>query len=196
MESFPEFWTRVTASDEILAVVLTAMLALVATLFRLVVQRRARLRWGVTHDLVSLPTGDDGKLHPVRSRRIWVGNYGSATAEEVEVIFNWRPQVIEQFPHLATSEEVKQDGRYIATIPRLNPGEGLALTMLAFDANEIPPVIYCRGKGVPGKQIQFESIVKLPRPAKFAIGLVMLLGVIASFYLIIRLVGLWFFGGL
>lgn len=91
-----------------------------------------------------------------RARNIWLFNSGKAVAEDVELAFNWQPQHMEWYPHLPTSVKFQPDARYILTISRLNPKEGVNFSLLSL--NQIhPDLMHVRCKGFSGKRIELRS---------------------------------------
>jgi hypothetical protein len=143
--------------------------------------------------LVLLPLRPDGSPGVWRIQRIRIANPGRQAAEDVEIIFNWKPPHIEQYPHLANGEVVKGDGRYIVQVPRLNGRELMTIT-IASDGPELPPVIYVRGKDLKAKVLQFREVVWLALGWRIFVFLLMGLGFFTLVYLLVVLLGWVLFG--
>jgi hypothetical protein len=187
---------------QVLAALLTFGLGLILQVALQVFAAKPRLRWGITSDTVFLVPSTDHQVVPVatdepsltdpaliarhevyRSRTIWLENSGTAIAEEVELAFNWRPQHIEWFPHIPTTVVRQPDNRYILTVSRLNPKEGINFSLLSLN-EEHPNLMHVRCKGYPGKPLAFKSQQIYPRWFNFFVGTLLLLGA----YTVINLV--------
>lgn len=102
-------------------------------------------------------------------------NSGTAIAEDVEVAFNWPPQHMEWFPHIPTTVTRQPDGRYILTIQRLNPKEGVTMALLSLN-QEHPSLLHVRCKGFAGRMIAFRSQQIFPMWVNVLVALLMILG--------------------
>jgi hypothetical protein len=193
MDFFGEAWARLSASDAIIAAVITAVVPILFFVLRAWISPRSRLKYGVQASLVMLPKRADGSDGALYVQQIAVQNWGRKAAEDVEVIWNWKPPHIEQYPHLASHDEIKQDGRYIAKIPLLNGREGMSFSVLS-DTGPLPSVIYVRGKGVQAKLIEFRTNYWLPLWGRVVFIALLLLGFFAAVYLLVVLFGFVFFG--
>jgi hypothetical protein len=125
--------------------------------------------------VMSLPPHDT-----YRSRTIWSVNNGTAIAEDVEIAFNWPPQHLEWYPHLPTTVTRQPDGRYILTISRLNPREGVNFALLSLNQDH-PSLLHVRCKGFAGKQIPFRSQQVFPM---WINGMVLILMVLGAYTII------------
>lgn len=193
MEFWQNAWQRFVDSDALVATGIGLLVPLVIFAYRRLIAPTARLRYGEKFNAVMLPKKSDGSPGVLYVRHIAVQNWGTKAAEDVEVFFNWQPPHIEQYPHLASGEEVKQDGRYVVKIPRLNAKEGLTFAM-ASDTNELPSIIYVRGKDAAAKLVEFRSNYWLPLWGRVILLTLLALGVFSAIYLLVVLFGWIFFG--
>lgn len=113
--------------------------------------------------------------HVYRSRTIWLVNSGTAIAEDLEIAFNWAPQHLEWYPHLPLTVTRQPDARYILTIGRLNPKEGVTLSLLSLN-QEHPLLMHVRCKGFQGKQIPFRAQQVFPWWIQGIVAILMFLG--------------------
>jgi hypothetical protein len=193
MEFLAEAWARLIASDAIIAAVITALVPLMAFALSNWISPKTKLKYGVQTSLVMLPKRADGTDGVLYVQQVAVQNWGRKAAEDVEVIWNWKPPHIEQYPHLASHDEIKQDGRYIAKIPLLNGREGMNFSILS-EGQPLPTVIYVRGRGTKAKLIEFRTNYWLPLWGRVVFVGLLLLGFFAAVYLLVLLVGFVFFG--
>lgn len=186
-------WQRLIGSDTLIAAVLTILIPPAFLVFNKIFTPKAKLRYGTTIDLVLLPLKADGSPGVLKVRRFRVTNYGNKAAEDVEIILNWRPIHIEQYPHLATSEEIKPDGRYIVRLMRLNSKESFDISMVS-DGGDLPSIIYVRAKDTTSKIIEFRDLVWLPIHFRLIISGLIILGFFTTIYFLVILIGWIFFG--
>lgn len=192
-EFLGDAWERLVASDVLLSVVITATLSFLAFVFNRWLSPKTKLRYGIYQDTVLRPLKSDGSRSLLFVRQIYVQNMGSKAAEDVEIIFNWQPPHIEQYPHLASTDELKADHRYIVRVPRLNGREGFMMSLVS-ETNELPSVTYVRGKDATAKIINYRTVVWVPLILRVFIGWLMALGFLGTVYLVVILLGWVFFG--
>ncbi len=193
MEFIGEAWQRLIGSDTLIATVITVVSPLVLLAFNKIFSQKAKLRYGTTTDLVLLPVKADGSPGVLKIRQIRVVNSGNKAADDVEIILNWKPMHIEQYPHLATGEEIKPDGRYIVRLMRLNAKEFFDISMVS-DGGDLPSVIYLRAKDTTSKIIQFKNLVWYPIHIRTLIFTLLIFGFFTLTYLFVILGGWIFFG--
>jgi len=190
---FNGVWTRLVGSDTLITFGLTILISLFAYIFTNWLRPKVKLRYGNLVDLVLLPKNEDGTPGALRVRRTIIANFGTKAADDIEITLNWVPEHLEQYPHLATSDEVKADGRLIIRAPRLNAGESFWLSMTARHG-EIPPIIYIRGKDARARPIEYNNIIWYSPPIRWLIGLLLILGCFSSVYIIVIFLGWLLFG--
>lgn len=192
-EFFSDAWGRFVASDALIAAVLTGLIPLVVAIVNRWIMPKPKLRYGTLTNVVLLPKRADGSIGSLYVQQVAVQNWGKRAAEDVEVIWNWQPPHIEQYPHLASHDEIKQDGRYIAKIPRLNAKESVTFSVTS-ENGPLPAVIYVRGKDTKAKLIEFRTNYWLPFWGRVVVVILMALGAFVAVYLSVILIGFVFFG--
>lgn len=193
LEFMESAWMRFSSSDALIAAVVTGLLPLALFVIQRWIAPRVRLRYGIVCNMVMLPKKPDGTPGELRVQRLRFLNTGNKAAEDVQIIFNWAPQHIEQYPHIAERDETKTDGRYIVYVPRINGGESFDIS-IASDLGELPAVIYVRGKEAVAKVVRYRDYIWYGVPAAIAIATLMLLGLFAFIYLLVVISGWVFFG--
>lgn len=190
---FADAWARLLSSDALIAAVITVLLPLLFATLNGLIAPKPKLRYGIWSNSVLLPKRSDGADTSLYVQQVALQNWGRRAAEEIEIIWNWRPPHIEQYPHLVSHEETKPDGRYVARIPRLNGKESITFSLLA-EGTALPAVIYVRGKDAQAKLINFRTNFWPPLWARVALFSVLFLGVFLFVYLLVLLIGFVFFG--
>ncbi len=74
----------------------------------------------------------------VRTNSIFIQNIGKKTAENLEIVFQTRPNHFKFSPAIVYTDESNENSGYVIKIETLGPGEMLNLHLLNFTA---PPVI-------------------------------------------------------
>lgn len=192
-----EFWDFLVKYPPVFAALITITFTMTWQIVTKVLAAKPRVRWGDTnhnHFLVPYtPPATEENPTPqaatnsFRTLNTWFVNGGNAVAEDVEIVFNWKPAHMERFPHLPIKEETTFDNRYVVTIPRLNPKEGVSFSLLSLN-QELPAITTVRCKGHAARRIQFVPQQQLPRWAQALIMVIMLLGIFAAVYLTVLLV--------
>ena len=190
---FTDAWARLLSSDAIIAAVITVLIPVLFAAVNGWISPKPRLKYGIWSSIVLLPKASNGLDSSVYVQQIALQNWGRKAAEEVEIIWNWKPPHIEQYPHLASHEEIKPDGRYVARIPRLNGKEGVTFSLLSEGA-ALPAVIYVRGKDTSAKLIEFRTNFWLPLWGRVAFFALLFLGIFSVVYLSVLLLAFLFFG--
>ncbi|MBN9437043.1 hypothetical protein [Bosea sp. (in: a-proteobacteria)] len=162
-------------------VIFTALIALMARLLA----GRTRIRWGVVHDLNYYITEEEKKVMVWTCQIVFI-NPSKSIAEDIEIVFNYRPLHLSVFPHLKYEISENPDRRIVVKIDKLNPKEIVNIAMLNTHT-ELPHMTSVRFKGGIGKRIDLEPSRVFPVWIRGLIGFVMLAGVAAIFYVIARL---------
>lgn len=193
--------TFLTTYPAVLAALITFVLTVSVQLVRGVFAPRPRLIWGVTNNnlfvvpFVPLATEEvpnpPQQISSYYARNIWLQNVGSAVAEDVEVVWNWKPQHLERYPHFPATEHTQGDNRYVMTFARLNPREGVNFGMLSLNAQH-PDVTLLRCKGFSARQVPFSNQRRYANWVLLLVAGDMLLGLFAVIYLLV-LLALWVF---
>jgi len=141
------------------------------------------------------PTEDN----PVPARQIsryvaqglFVQNMGGATAEEVEIVFNWVPQHLEHFPQIPITKYTDESGRLVVTVPRLNPKEVVTFSLLSLNA-DLPGINYVRCKGFGARYVAVQNSRVFPKLVNWGIWWLMVAGIAATIYIALQ-IAIWLF---
>lgn len=193
MDFFTDAWQRFIASDTLIAAFITLSSPFILFFINKLITAKVKLRYGTVNDIVLLPNKPDGSPGVLKIRQIRIMNTGSKAADDIEIIFNWKPAHIEQYPHLSNGEEIKADGRYVVKVNRLNAKETFNINM-ATDVGDIPSIIYLRAKDSSSKIIEFNNVIWYSLPVRLFISFLLILGFFALCYGAVVTLGWVFFG--
>ena len=142
---------RAAPGDEILAVVIAAILAGLGALIVRFVISRGKIGWGISHQCAfTLPNQPQNVV--VYTRQLWVQNIGWSVARQVEIIFNFKPGHFEVWPQTPSSEHAIQTNRYLLRFDNLNPRQHVTVMLMQID--QAPPdVTTVRWNRGIGKQV-------------------------------------------
>ena len=184
------FWQ--THSKEIVSILVPIIGALATYLLK----PRAKLVWSITNSramsVQEQQVTADGSIQTVpgivRTASIFLRNAGREAAENVEVVFNWRPPHINVWPQRDYSTNTNPDGRYILKFPDLASKEPIGLELLAVNS-ALPDIIQIRST----QQGSAKQIETSPQEihSKFVLWIVlylMIAGASATLYLMISIV--------
>lgn len=193
-------WQFLISYPAVLAALITFALTVGWQLITRVFAPRPSVTWGITnHSVLRVPftpPATEEEPEPAQRtnafyvRNLWLWNGGRALAEDVELLFNWKPQHVERYPQLKAGETFFEDGRYLLTLERVNPREGVNFSMLSLNV-ELPEAIHVRAKGFPARQVTFMNQRRFPAWLNFFIAAIMLLGVFAAVYLSLLVIRLF-----
>jgi hypothetical protein len=182
------FWTlleRITNSDEVLATIaglaLTGLVALVLRIFA----PKGKVHWSMYNEDHFILKDNEGKHFSVYTRTVWLRNAGREIVEGVEIVFNWHPPNVHVYPNLPYTIEGNEDERSVMRINTLNPGEFVFLAMLS-SVRELPMLTNVRFRGGQGKQVKVAPQRIFSTPFNLAIFCLMVIGVVAVFYVLVR----------
>lgn len=197
MEQFSDFlsdaWGRFAGSDTLIAAVVSVLFPLIIFATQGIRSKKVKLHYGTFWNEVLLPKKADGEAGVLKIRKIRIHNSGNKDADDLEKIFNWKPQHIEHYPHLANNEEIKPDGRYVVRASRLNAKEDFFISMVC-DTGELPPIIYIRAKDAAAKVVECRPTIWFSVYIRCFIGASMVLGWFTMVYLLVVLLGWILFG--
>jgi hypothetical protein len=112
---------------------------------------KAKLIRGVRHSftfLVDQPLvdGNGQQVSPTQTARtasVVIQNIGKKTANNVQIVFNWKPMCINTWPNRVYEEETLPDGRYARSYDTLSPQEFIGIEILSVNA-ELPEMVNVR----------------------------------------------------
>jgi hypothetical protein len=113
------------------------------------------LRWSNRHAHVFLlpEAGPNGTQLIVHTKEIWITNEGRSAVEEIEIVFNWRPQHFEIWdPREATEIELPNE-RFALQIPNLAGKEFFSISIMSVGPGTLPDIVNIRSKNSIAKVI-------------------------------------------
>jgi hypothetical protein len=126
-------------------------LALLASLIQWSLRAKPRLWWSVHSPRAFLhsykiprenqPPLDKNDIY--NSSSFSLNNSGRATAQDVEIVFNWRPQLLNLWPQRLYTEHENPEGRFIIKIGTLGPKEFIGIDMLSCN-RDLPAIVQVR----------------------------------------------------
>lgn len=142
---------------------------------------RPRIQWGIVNNNHFLVPQQGAPLLSIFVRSFTISNQGRKVAENVEVILNWKPPHIENFPHIPINTSLNKDSRYVININKLNPKEFVNFSMLSSGA-ELPYITYVRASGYSAKKVVIAPQRMYPYWFNLLAGGLMLVGFLSVFY--------------
>lgn len=120
----------------------------------------------------------------VQVASISVVNSGRASAKNVEIVFNWKPEYFNVWPIRLFSEKVHPDGRFSVHLDSLAPKEVFGLELLSVNRN-LPEVVNVRSEQVESIEKKMIPQVVVSKQIAGLIVIIMLFGVFSLAYFIL-----------
>jgi hypothetical protein len=156
---------------------------------------KVKLIWASPHAftfLVQEPLhGSDGKVvtqtQKVCTASIKVMNTGRETANNVELVFNWRPHYLNLWPVRHYEVKTDQDNRHILIFTNLSPKEEIGIEIMSINA-DLPALLQVRSAECQALNVPLMWIKRIA-PWKISIARVLLLlGFSSALYWLLALV--------
>jgi hypothetical protein len=140
-----------------------ALLTAVITFVGRLLTPRSRIKWGVSHGFVfgvpqvpaAAAEGEDSAQRAgfiqYHTNAVFVQNVGRATAEQVEVHFNYKPEHMQIWPTLNYESATNPEGRFTVVVANLGAREHFTLELLS--VRPLPDVLRVRSKAGEGRQV-------------------------------------------
>jgi hypothetical protein len=178
---------RALSSNEVLAVLVAALLSAFGWIFLRVYTGRPRVAWAFSHQhAFYLKNANPPFL--AYTKEMWIQNAGRVVAEEVEIILPTRPAHFDIWPQLRFTETNNPDGSLSIKFDHLNPREHVTLSIFQ-TVNEPLSIANVRWHGGVAKKVPMGPQQILPRWwARTLVGFI-LFGFFSLFYFAVRL--LW-----
>ncbi len=164
-------------------VLVSGLVAVVAAFILRWIKPKAKIIWSETHIFCYLITPDDpdklaGNLW---TRSMFVQNVGKETAEGVEIIFNFKPQLFNLWPSLPHTTELIPDKRFVIRANSLAAKEWFRIELLS--EHEPPDLVRVRTAST-GEALKVDMVPTrmYPKPILFLIVLSMYLGAFSIIY--------------
>jgi hypothetical protein len=178
---------EILRSPEIISVALTAVIGAISTYLA----SSSRIVWGISHGFTFLvPNQQQGKTSaptPINTGSVFVQNLGRKTAENIEVILAYRPQHFEVWPVLNYEVAETPDRHFIVKIKNLGHREYATIELFSAN-NELPLTLRVRSPLGEAKKVNFAPMRVMPRWFNRSLILLVLLGLCALTYILIRLI--------
>lgn len=168
------------------AALITFALATVRELAVRFFAARPKVVWSTTANTSNLVPQQEGPALHIQTRTLFFQNLGRAMAEELEIVFNFKPAHLERWPHLPISTQMQEDQRFVVTVARLNPRETMTLSLMAVNG-DFPSISVVRCKGFPARAIAMAPMRVFGRPVILLVGALMLLGATAAVYILLQI---------
>jgi hypothetical protein len=183
---------RILASNEVLAAVIAVILTALIALVGRFLTPRGRIAWGVFHEhLFVAPEKVSGAIRRVYTRYIWVQNIGRATADGVEVVFNYSPQHFEVWPQRQFERQTNAQGNTILRFPELSRGEHFGVSLLSVD-EPIPDITNVRWSDGVGRRLPMAPQRAWSPTAQRLFLLSLGIGLVSTLFVVVRLIQ-WIF---
>lgn len=159
------------------------------------VKAKAKLIWASPHSftfLIQEPIRDpEGnvlqKTQKVSTASIRVINTGRATANKVELVFNWKPDYVNLWPVRHYEQKTDQDGRHILIFDNLSPKEEIGLEIMSINA-DLPALLLVRSAECTAQNAPLMWLRYVP-PWKINVArLLLLVGLSTTVYGLIALI--------
>lgn len=121
----------------------------------------------------------------IQTASLVVQNNGREPATDVEVTFNWTPHIYNIWPSRPYDTHVSPDNRFTLKFANLAPKEFFQVETISPGTN-LPQVMSVRCKECTGKRIAVRPMRVYPNWVQAIIGCLLLLGVSAIIYLVIK----------
>jgi hypothetical protein len=177
---------RVKSSDEVLAVVIAALLSLLSWIVLRILTPRARIAWGISHQHAFLLQNLQSQTI-VYTREIWIQNIGRARAEGLEVILNAAPNHFDVWPQRHFAQLTNPNGNLIIKFDDLNRREHVTISMFQ-PMIQLPLVTNVRWSGGQGMQLPMAPQRVWPNWFIRVLFALLILGAFTILYVIVRLV--------
>jgi hypothetical protein len=171
------------------------LLGLAATFIAWIARPRTKIVWSKTHAYCHTvfqnqasqnPTTPNQAPQPLPPLLVYneyfvVGNRGRKTAEQIEIVFNFKPQTLSIWPQRNYREMTNPEGRY-----NLAPRENFNVNVLQA-TSQPPELLAVRTPDRVGKQIRTQVFPVYPNWVLVLVWLMIFLGVCVCIYGALRL---------
>jgi hypothetical protein len=178
-----QFLERLWESNEVLAVIVAAVLSVTGWIIVRLFLPRGKIAWGVSHQHAFLLQKPQPGM--VYTKQIWVQNIGRAPVQNIEMVFAAPPNHFDIWPQRHFTTAQNPNGNLIVGVDNLNPREYFTISMLQVGI-DTPLVTNVRWNGGVGRQRQMAPQQVLPRWVQVTILGVLAFGVFSILYFLIR----------
>lgn len=153
---------------------------------------KATLIWGTGRGytyLINEPLLNEGgqQVSPTQTvhiRSLVIRNEGGTPAHNVEIVFNWKPMHVNQWPTRDVIEKVLADLRYVVIFPTLAPREMVGFELISIN-KDLPNIINVRSDESVAHEVKFALQKVVPRWKYNVARVLMIVGSSAAVYVLI-----------
>jgi len=178
---------RIVTSPEVISVLLTAALGVIAHLLR----PQAKFVWGTSHGFVftvPAPANVQGAHQNLYyTGTVFLQNLGRGTAEDVEVVLNFRPQHFQVWPSLDYETTENPEHHFIIKIHNLGRREWTTIELLSLNA-QTPETLRVRNPLGDAKRVNIAPMQVFSSLVRNSALLLMALGILSIVYFIVRII--------
>lgn len=168
--------------DIVLGYVATGLVSLIVGYLLSHLEPRARIGYWFPHSSYFFLEEHDISI---QTGTLTVQNLGRKKAEDVQLVFSQRPDFFQITPPLPYSEEESTDGNYVIGFSMLGPKEVVSLQILGF--TQFPALMNLRSSAGSAESVQIQMQRVYPQWLNMTALALMLVGLAAIIYLLIRL---------
>jgi hypothetical protein len=184
--TLPQVIDRALASNEVLAVVIAAILSLIGWVLLRIYTGRPKVAWAFSHQHAFLLNKPSPPLLAY-TKEIWIQNIGRALAENVELILPAEPPHFDVWPQLRFEKHSNPEGSVSLNFDHLNPREHVTISI--FQTNIEPlSTANVRWQGGVGKQVPMGPRQLFPKWWSITLQGFVLFGFFSFFYFMARLI--------
>ncbi|MCK4204259.1 hypothetical protein J3U99_05720 [Brucella pituitosa] len=156
---------------------------------------KGKLVWSVSHQhYYRIPRLDAEGSFSVRTQQVWFQNLGKKPIENIEIVFNWKPQHLEVWEPRQYDTSSIPDGRHVLSLPNLSGKEWFNVSIID-TFGDIPEVISVRWKGGIGQNITMAPMQVHSKAVLLTLWVLILLGFTTIIFLMLR-AGIYAFNAL
>lgn len=169
---------------EIIAVLLTTVVAVAQYFLR----PKARTVWADSHQFTFLlPPQNNMNSILLNTRTVFISNIGRASAENIEIYFNYKPEHFEIYPTCNYNYIENPDGHFCIIIPNLGPKENFSIELLQ-TGRESPSLLRVRTPAQGECRMVFMRHQQVySNKVNYSILTLLILGLYTAIELVIRL---------
>ena len=123
----------------------------------------------------------------VHTNSFIIRNDGREAAEEVELVFNWKPMCLNLWPVRHYQEHHEPDSRYVLIFDAIASGENLYVEVLSVN-HDLPSLLTVRSANCVAKNLNMYPQPLVSDSVRKVVAVLLFLGLATAVYLIILLI--------
>ncbi|MBZ5760298.1 hypothetical protein LAV84_07015 [Rhizobium sp. VS19-DR104.2] len=139
-------------SSRLAQTIAATIISLVATQ---ILAAKGKLRWSNrhAHSFLLPNAGQNGSQLIVHTREVWITNTGRSALEDIEIVWNWRPQHLELWNPREFTEIALPNNRFAIQVPNLAGKEFFSVSILSVGPDPLPEILNIRSKNDIAKML-------------------------------------------